>query len=164
MGIISRIKGRLPVIGAGGGSTTTGPATGESSSAAGAAPASSPAPTLPTAPASDRGDQDAQSFISGVVSEHPVTLFMKGNPDQPQCGFSANAVAILRGYGQPIKHVDVLLDPEIRQGIKEFSNWPTIPQIYVGGEFLGGSDILGQMHESGELGEVISAAASEGGE
>ena len=78
----------------------------------------------------------------------------------PQCGFSANAVAILSGYGQAIKHVDVISDPAVRQGVKEFSNWPTIPQIYVGGEFLGGSDILAQMHQSGELGEVISAAVS----
>ena len=83
---------------------------------------------------------------------------MKGSPNAPQCGFSANASGILNTYGVEFRHVDVIADPAVRQGIKEFSNWPTIPQIYVGGEFLGGSDILMQMHQAGELGEVIEAA------
>jgi monothiol glutaredoxin len=115
-------------------------------------------------PVSERGDQDAAQFISDVVKAHPITLFMKGSPNQPQCGFSANAAAILLGYGHPIKHVNVLIDPEVRQGIKDFSSWPTIPQIYVGGEFLGGSDILAQMHQAGELGEIIEAAVGASGQ
>jgi len=104
--------------------------------------------------------QDAASYIAEVVASHPVALFMKGNPRSPMCGFSANAVGILQTYGGELHHVDVLSDPAVRQGIKDFSNWPTIPQIYVGGEFLGGSDILVQMHEAGELAALIEAARS----
>jgi len=107
---------------------------------------------------------DPQEFIAGVVKDNPIVLFMKGSPSMPQCGFSANAVAILGGHGHAIKHVDVLSDPEVRQGIKEFSNWPTIPQIYVGGEFLGGSDILAQMQQSGELADIIKDAVAAAGE
>jgi monothiol glutaredoxin len=83
---------------------------------------------------------------------------MKGSPNSPQCGFSANAAGILKSYGSDWHHVNVIADPEVRQGIKDFSNWPTIPQIYIGGEFIGGSDILMQMHQAGELGELIEAA------
>lgn len=83
---------------------------------------------------------------------------MKGSPAAPQCGFSANAAAILRAYEKPLYHVDVLSDPELREAIKAFSSWPTIPQIYIGGEFVGGSDILQQMQASGELDEAIGAA------
>jgi monothiol glutaredoxin len=144
MSIISRFKKRLPIVGGG--------------QAQPVAPSSRPAPLPPEAPTTERGDQDAQSFIAEVVKANPITLFMKGSPTMPQCGFSANAAAILSGYGHGLKHVDVLSDPEVRQGIKDFSSWPTIPQVYVGGEFLGGSDILAQMHQSGELGEVIEAA------
>ena len=89
--------------------------------------------------------------IAKDVSENDVLLFMKGTPVFPQCGFSAAAVAILSQLGVKFKAVDVLKDPEIRQGIKEFSNWPTIPQLYVKGEFVGGSDILKEMYEGGEL-------------
>ncbi len=89
--------------------------------------------------------------IAKDVSENDVLLFMKGTPVFPQCGFSAAAVGILSQLGVKFKAVDVLKDPEIRQGIKEFSNWPTIPQLYVKGEFVGGSDILKEMYEGGEL-------------
>jgi monothiol glutaredoxin len=93
-----------------------------------------------------------QEFIKKQVTEHPVVLYMKGTPDLPQCGFSANVVNILRSCGvQDIFTVDVLSNPEIRQGIKEYANWPTIPQLYVNGEFVGGSDILTEMYQSGEL-------------
>ena len=77
------------------------------------------------------------------------------------CGFSANAAGILQSYGGSFFHVDVIADPEVRQGIKDYSNWPTLPQIYVGGEFLGGSDILMQMHQAGELAELIEQAKTE---
>ena len=93
----------------------------------------------------------AHDKIAKDVAENEVLLFMKGNPVMPQCGFSAAVVQILSELGVKFKSVDVLKDPEIRQGIKEFSNWPTIPQLYVKGEFLGGCDIVKEMFESGEL-------------
>ncbi len=93
-----------------------------------------------------------QELIKKQVTEHPVVLYMKGTPDFPQCGFSANVMNILRACGvQDIFTVDVLSSPEIRQGIKEYANWPTIPQLYVNGEFVGGSDILTEMYQNGEL-------------
>ena len=85
---------------------------------------------------------------------------MKGSPVQPMCGFSANAVGILQRYGHDVAHIDVLLDPEVRQGIKDYSNWPTIPQLYIGGEFVGGSDIMMEMYENGELAKKLSEAPS----
>jgi monothiol glutaredoxin len=101
---------------------------------------------------------DAQERIKQQVSAHPVVLYMKGTPQFPQCGFSANVVQILKACGaQDLFTVNVLEDPEIRQGIKEFANWPTIPQLYVKGEFIGGSDIIGEMYQSGELQKLLSA-------
>ncbi|MGH8743018.1 MAG: Grx4 family monothiol glutaredoxin [Burkholderiales bacterium] len=93
-----------------------------------------------------------QELIKKQVTEHPVVLYMKGTPDFPQCGFSANVVNMLKACGvQEFFSVNVLEDTAIRQGIKEFANWPTIPQLYVKGEFVGGSDILTEMYQSGEL-------------
>ena len=97
-----------------------------------------------------------QDVIKKQVSENRVVLYMKGTPDFPQCGFSANAVGILRAVGvDNIFTVNVLENPDIRQGIKEYANWPTIPQLYVNGEFVGGSDILTEMYKSGELKKLI---------
>ena len=97
-----------------------------------------------------------QELIKKQVTEHPVVLYMKGTPDFPQCGFSANVVNILRTCGvQDMFTVDVLSNPEIRHGIKEYANWPTIPQLYVNGEFVGGSDILTEMYQSGELQKLL---------
>src|SRR5919206_945921 len=96
-------------------------------------------------------DQTVTDRIQRDISENPVLLYMKGTPVFPQCGFSAAVVQILSQLGVKFKAVDVLKDPEIRQGIKEFSNWPTIPQLYVKGEFVGGCDIVKEMFESGEL-------------
>ena len=93
----------------------------------------------------------AHDQIAKEVAESDVVLFMKGTPVFPQCGFSSVAVQILSNLGVKFKAVDVLKDPEIRQGIKDFSNWPTIPQLYVKGEFVGGCDILKEMYEGGEL-------------
>lgn len=101
---------------------------------------------------------DIQAEIAKINSDNPIVLYMKGTPDQPMCGFSASASAILSSYGKPYTAVNVLADPEIRQGIKVYGNWPTIPQLYVGGELMGGSDIMRQMHESGELLSVIESA------
>jgi monothiol glutaredoxin len=98
---------------------------------------------------------DAQTRIAEIVNSNPVVLFMKGTALFPQCGFSSRAVAILERLGTPYETVDVLQDPEIRAGIKEFSEWPTIPQLYVKGEFLGGSDIMMEMYEAGELQDLL---------
>jgi monothiol glutaredoxin len=95
---------------------------------------------------------DVQGWIKETVTQNPVVLFMKGTSQFPQCGFSGRAIQILRYCGvENIVTVNVLEDQEVRQGIKEFSNWPTIPQLYVNGEFVGGSDIMNEMFESGEL-------------
>ncbi len=94
--------------------------------------------------------------ISQEVSENPVVLFMKGSPVFPQCGFSAAVVQILTEVGVKFKSVDVLMEPEVREGIKTFSNWPTIPQLYVKGEFAGGCDIIREMYETGELKQYLS--------
>ncbi|MDO8413995.1 MAG: Grx4 family monothiol glutaredoxin [Gallionellaceae bacterium] len=95
---------------------------------------------------------DVQELIKQQVSSHPIVLYMKGTPQFPQCGFSANVVKILKTCGVAnIFTVDVLTNPEIRQGIKDYANWPTIPQLYINGEFIGGSDIVSEMYQSGEL-------------
>jgi monothiol glutaredoxin len=100
---------------------------------------------------------DAQERIRKQVSENKVVLYMKGTPEAPQCGFSATAVQILEACGaDEVATVDVLADPDIRQGIKQFSNWPTIPQLYVGGEFIGGTDIMREMYQSGELKKILT--------
>ena len=98
---------------------------------------------------------DANSRISDLVTSNDVVLFMKGTPLFPQCGFSSKAVAILDHCGVAYESVDVLQDMEIRQGIKAFSAWPTIPQLYVKGEFIGGSDIMMEMFEAGELQQLM---------
>jgi monothiol glutaredoxin len=100
---------------------------------------------------------DAQQRIKEQVNGHPVVLYMKGTPQVPQCGFSAAAVQILNACGaRELFTVDVLQDAEIRQGIKAYANWPTIPQLYVRGEFIGGSDIMREMYQSGELQKLLS--------
>lgn len=106
---------------------------------------------------------DAKSRIADIVKTNDVVLFMKGTALFPQCGFSSRAIAILDRLGTSYETVDVLQDPEIRQGIKEYSDWPTIPQLYVKGEFVGGSDIMMEMFESGELQELLGESASDAG-
>jgi Grx4 family monothiol glutaredoxin len=156
MGIINRIKKRLPIVGSG--------SSGRPIQATPPRPRPAPYTAAPeeeeVLPESPRGDRDPREWIAEVVAENPIVLFMKGSPSMPQCGFSANASAILRGYQKPFFHVDVLADPEVREGVKQFSSWPTIPQIYIGGEFVGGSDILQQMANNGELDEAIGEAFS----
>jgi monothiol glutaredoxin len=103
---------------------------------------------------------DTQQRIKEQVTGHPVVLFMKGTPQFPQCGFSALACQVLNACGLSEFHtVNVLADAEIRQGIKAYANWPTIPQLYVNGEFVGGSDILREMYQSGELQKLLQATA-----
>ena len=101
---------------------------------------------------------EAQQRIKQQVESHPVVLFLKGTPQFPQCGFSASVVQVLKACGVKELHtVNVLEDPEIRQGIKDFANWPTIPQLYVKGQFVGGADIVREMHQSGELQKLLAA-------
>ena len=93
--------------------------------------------------------------IESAIEENPVILFMKGNPDQPACGFSARTVAVLQSLGQPFAAVDILPDPRIRQELSAVSNWPTIPQLFVDGELVGGCDIVMEMYQSGELQKAL---------
>ncbi|MEA5580601.1 Grx4 family monothiol glutaredoxin [Nodularia harveyana UHCC-0300] len=101
---------------------------------------------------------ETKAKIDNLVQQNKIMVFMKGNKLMPQCGFSNNVVQILNTLAVPFETVDVLSDPEIRQGIKEYSNWPTIPQVYVDGKFVGGSDILIELYQKGELQEVVEVA------
>ncbi len=103
-------------------------------------------------------DSSTRSKIEVLINSNPIFVFMKGNKLMPQCGFSNNVVQILNSLGMSFDSFDVLSDMEIREGIKEYSNWPTIPQVYVKGEFIGGSDILISMYNSGELKEKLEIA------
>ena len=102
---------------------------------------------------------DAQSQIADIVGKNDIVLFMKGTPLFPQCGFSSRAIAILDRLGATYETIDVLQDPDIRQGIKAYSDWPTVPQLYDRGEFVGGSDIMMEMFESGELQQLLGVEA-----
>jgi monothiol glutaredoxin len=104
---------------------------------------------------------DAKEFIQKTVTENPVVLFMKGTPQFPQCGFSGRAIQLLKQAGATnLVTVNVLEDDDVRQGVKEFANWPTIPQLYVNGQFVGGSDIMMEMFESGELQTLLKDSQS----
>ena len=104
---------------------------------------------------------DVQTFLRDTVTQHPVVLFMKGSAQFPQCGFSGRAIQILKSCGvRKLITVNVLEDEEVRSGIKEFSNWPTIPQLYISGEFIGGSDIMTEMNESGELKTLLETSGA----
>ena len=104
---------------------------------------------------SKRGEISVPTFLENFVKDHKIVIFMKGTPSEPMCGFSATASSILASYQIPFEHFDVFTDQEVREGVKEFSSWPTLPQIYIGGEFMGGCDIITQMHNSGELRQEI---------
>jgi monothiol glutaredoxin len=104
---------------------------------------------------SDETSNPIREAIQSAISENPVILFMKGTPDQPACGFSARTVAILQSLGQPFAAVDILPDPRIRHELSELSNWPTIPQLFIEGELVGGCDIITEMYESGELQQAL---------
>jgi monothiol glutaredoxin len=112
---------------------------------------SEPAP----APAAEQGSNPIREAIEEAISEHKVILFMKGTPEAPACGFSARTVAILQSLEVPFAAVDILPDPRIRQELSAISSWPTIPQLFHGGELLGGCDIITEMHETGELAEAL---------
>jgi len=101
---------------------------------------------------------ELKARIDQLVQQDKIVVFMKGSKLMPQCGFSNNVVQIINSLGVPFSTVDVLEDPEIRQGIKEYSNWPTIPQVYINGEFVGGSDILIELYQQGELQQMVEVA------
>lgn len=101
---------------------------------------------------------EVQERIDSIVNQNKIVVFMKGNKLMPQCGFSNNVVQIMNMMGVPFETVDVLSDQEIRQGIKEYSSWPTIPQVYVNGQFVGGSDILIELYQKGELQQMLEVA------
>ena len=101
---------------------------------------------------------ELKSRIDKLVTDNKIMVFMKGSKLMPQCGFSNNVVQILNTLGVPYETIDILADNEIRQGIKEYSNWPTIPQIYINGEFVGGSDIAIELYQSGELQQMVEVA------
>jgi monothiol glutaredoxin len=101
---------------------------------------------------------ETQAKIADLVHKNKIFVFMKGTKLMPQCGFSNNTVQILSTLGVPFETCDVLADPEIRQGIKEYSNWPTIPQVYINGQFVGGSDILIELYQKGELQQMVEVA------
>eukprot|EP00924_Labyrinthula_sp_SR-Ha-C_P010358 snap_masked-scaffold_23-processed-gene-4.11-mRNA-1 protein AED:0.40 eAED:0.40 QI:0/-1/0/1/-1/1/1/0/155 len=103
----------------------------------------------------DTDNSSLEAFLQNAVDSHDVLLFMKGSPNAPQCGFSAKVAGILKKEGVDFSSADVLSSMEVREGIKKFSNWPTIPQLYVKGEFIGGCDIITEMHESNELEELL---------
>ena len=104
------------------------------------------------------GEKEALEKIKSDVETHPVCLFMKGTPESPQCGFSAHVVQILNSYGVKYYAVDVLSDWDVRENIKKFTNWPTIPQLYVKGKFVGGCDITAELHRKGELAAILQEA------
>lgn len=101
--------------------------------------------------------------IKQQISENPVLLYMKGTPDFPQCGFSSQVVAALKACGKEFAYVNIFEDPDIREGLKKYSNWPTFPQLYVSGELIGGSDIAVEMYQSGELKQLLDSAAQSTG-
>ena len=103
---------------------------------------------------------DVNERIKQQLADHPVLLYMKGSPDFPQCGFSAQTVAALRSIGARFDHVNIFEDPEVREGLKVFSNWPTFPQLYVNGELIGGCDITMELLQSGELKQLLSEAGA----
>ena len=148
MGLIDRLKRRLPIIG----------------SRPAPSPTRSYTPPPPqeeeVEPPSPRGNLSVQEFIEQTVKGNGVVLFMKGSPQAPQCGFSASAVGILSSYGKPFAHVNVLADMDVREGVKQFTSWPTIPQVFIGGEFVGGADILKEMHASGDLKKMLDGLNS----
>lgn len=145
MGIRKKIKKALPIFG-----KKTEAASNRVVSEVPSSSRQEPSWSAPE-PELARGKATPLEYIEQLVSENKILIFMKGSPEQPLCGFSANASQILASYGKPFAHVDVIADYEVREEIKNYSQWPTLPQIYLNGEFIGGSDILREMDQDGSL-------------
>jgi monothiol glutaredoxin len=107
--------------------------------------------------------EDVRARIQGLIDSSRVVLFMKGTKQFPACGFSSTVVQILKKEGVPFETFNILADPEVRQGLKEYSNWPTYPQLYIAGKFVGGCDIVSEMHQTGELSKELGAAGTAAG-
>ena len=152
MGIRKKIIKKLPIFGRG-----QAAAVERTTSVSAPKKTTLTEPIEPPKPKHPRGDMDPSDYIEKVITENRVVLFMKGEPSQPLCGFSANAAGILASTGHDFAHVDVIADYEIRDEIKRYSQWPTLPQIYVDKEFIGGSDILRQMSTDGSLLEMLNS-------
>src|SRR3954451_1297908 len=142
------------------GSSSTGGSTGSSAPRSAARSMRCPSKRERSELVSDTTENPIRDAISEAIGEHEVILFMKGTPEQPMCGFSARTAAALEALGKPYAAVDVLPDPRIRQELSALSNWPTIPQLFVRGELVGGADIVAEMYESGELAQVMGVEAS----
>ncbi len=149
MGILRRIKNRLTVVG-----RDPTPTPQEKWSP----PTPPPTAKAPTPGPKPRSAGEVRTAIEADIAEHSVVLFMKGTPTAPGCGFSAAVAALLNDMGSDYLSRDVLSDPTLRQEIKEFSDWPTLPQLYIGGEFVGGCDIVREMNDKGELRPMIDEA------
>jgi monothiol glutaredoxin len=145
MGLLDRVRNKLKILGPGSAEAPIRPL---------------PRVSLEPEPESTRGGQPVEAFVRQQIADHRVFLFMKGSPDAPRCGFSANVAAILASYQVTYGSFDVLSDDEVRAGVKMVSAWPTFPQLFVNGELVGGSDIVSQLHQSGELAAILAPAAS----
>ena len=154
MGIRNEIKKRLPIFGRYTAPVSSTPSNPTNPTTTVEAPVKPP--SIETV--SGRGDSTPEAYIEKVVTENKIVIFMKGSPSSPLCGFSANASSILGSFGKPFFHVDVIADYEVREAVKSYSQWPTLPQIYINGEFLGGSDILREMFADGSLQKAIDEA------
>ena len=154
MGILKRIKNRLPIVGGGGPQPTPRPAAAYTSRPSSEPPVPREPPPPPPPP---KSAEEIQAEIDADVKAHKVLLFMKGTPSAPQCGFSAAVADILQRSGVPFETRDVIADPELRQGVKDYTDWPTLPQVFVNHEFIGGCDIVREMNESGELAELLAS-------
>jgi len=152
MGILSRIKKRLPIVGG-----NRDPRPSEAWTPPVPKEPSQAAPPPPPRPA-PREPEEVRGEIEHDVGSHAIVLYMKGSAQAPQCGFSAAVVDILQQLSVPFETRDVSSDPVLRQVIKDFSDWPTLPQLYLAGEFIGGCDIVREMHEKGELKEAVDKA------
>ena len=152
MSIRKKIKKRLPIFGRRVRQEEAQASTPEKQPVT---PITSTTVSSTTSPKSKRGETPVLDFLQDYVKDNKIVIFMKGTPSNPMCGFSATASSILSSYNIPYEYFNVFTDQDVREGIKDFSSWPTLPQIYIGGEFMGGCDIITQMHNNGELKEEI---------
>jgi monothiol glutaredoxin len=161
VGILKRIKNRLPIVGGGGPSKPNPrPSASYRSGATAASSSQRPPLELPPRPPPPKSGEEVRAEIDADVKAHKVLLYMKGTPAAPQCGFSAAVADILERSGVPFETRDVVTNNELRAGVKEYTDWPTLPQIFIGHEFVGGCDILREMDQNGELKQLLEGLTS----